>query len=405
MAVGAPRFPDLPSIAGFKTTATASGIKRHDMVDLLLVEMENTCSVAGVFTQNQVVAAPVEICRARLAVGRARALLVNSGNANARTGPQGMDDALALGKQCAELLGVPESEIFLASTGVIGERLPMEKPAAALPEMAKKLAPGGWQEAAQAIMTTDTFPKGARRSTSIEGASVEVIGIAKGAGMIHPDMATMLSFLFTDAAITQQALQTLLSRAIEESFNSISVDGDTSTNDTVLLFASGAAGHAVIDDPDSPEAAPLMEAILGVCLDLAQAIIRDAEGATKFVTITVSGAKSRADAKQVAFSVAKSPLVKTALFGSDPNWGRILCAVGYAKVPLDVDRIAIRLGDVTVVENGVLSPGYREKDGARVMGEEEIGISIDLGLGDASEQVWTSDLSHGYVTINADYRT
>ncbi|MBF0189409.1 MAG: bifunctional glutamate N-acetyltransferase/amino-acid acetyltransferase ArgJ [Magnetococcales bacterium] len=405
MAVGNIPSMDLPPVRGFRMAATASGVKTNGTLDLLLVEMEPHCSVAGVFTKNRVPAAPVQLCRERASYNVAEGLIVNSGNANASTGIQGMLDCKTMASAAATALGVPAERIFVSSTGVIGEPLPVHHIVQATPELANQLTDDGWKEAAEAIMTTDTFPKGSFRQFEVMEHAATVVGIAKGSGMIHPDMATMLGFLFTDSAITSQALQVLLSRAVEASFNSISVDGDTSTNDTVLVFASGRAEHALIDDPDDPQAQPLAQALCQVCRDLAQTIVRDGEGATKFITVTVKGAGSETDAKQVGLTVAGSSLVKTACFGSDPNWGRIIAAVGNAGVELTPETITIHLGDVLIVEQGGRADSYTEAAGQAVMDQEEITITIDLGLGDAESTVWTSDLSHEYVTINADYRT
>ncbi|MBF0621627.1 MAG: bifunctional glutamate N-acetyltransferase/amino-acid acetyltransferase ArgJ [Magnetococcales bacterium] len=405
MAVGIPPSLEAPEVAGFKLSTAACGIKANGKQDLLLVRMEPAASVAGVFTRNQVVAAPVQLCRDRLSEQTARGLLVNSGNANACNGPQGMLDALALSHAVSDALNAPDDHVFVSSTGVIGEALPVEKPLAVIKEMAIKAKSASWDQAAKAIMTTDTFPKVESRIIATPEGDANIVGIAKGAGMIHPNMATLLVYLFTDATVAAPALQTMLKRAMTNSFNSITVDGDTSTNDTVLLFASGAAGLPEITDADHPSAKPVADAINEICQALAHWIIKDAEGATKFISVTVSGARSVSDAKQIAMTVAKSPLVKTACYGNDPNWGRILAAVGYAEVPLDVDAVDIFLGDVQIVSKGGRAGRYTEQAGKAVMQKEEIAIHINLNLGDAHHTVWTSDLSQGYVSINADYRT
>ncbi|WP_130472027.1 bifunctional glutamate N-acetyltransferase/amino-acid acetyltransferase ArgJ [Candidatus Magnetaquicoccus inordinatus] len=407
MAVTHSPFPDLPLVQGFRLATAACGLKQSGALDLLLVEMAAETTVAGLFTRNQVVAAPVTLCRQRLAQnqGMARALLVNAGNANAVNGERGMQDALALSQQVASLLQLPEEAVLLASTGVIGVPLPLHKPQQAIPELVENLRASGWQSAAQAIMTTDTFAKGAGRTLTLGGKEVQVVGISKGAGMIHPDMATMLAFLFTDAAVAPELLQRIVQQAVEESFNSISVDGDTSTNDTVLLCASGASGAPLLRDASAPEALRLLAAVTEVCQELAQAIVRDGEGASKFIQIQVEGARNRQEAKQVALSIAKSPLVKTACAGSDPNWGRILAAVGYAGVPLAVERLSLWLGEVAVVADGGRLASYREQQGKEVMQREEIVIRVGLGLGEASHTVWSCDLTHGYITINAEYHT
>ena len=404
MAIGVPAPIAVPPVPGFRIATAACGIKPGGQSDLLLVEM-TASTVAGVFTRNQVIAAPVTLCLDRLPHGLARGLLVNSGNANAANGPRGMANALNLSRAAAKALGVPEEYIFLASTGTIGQQLPVDRPLQAIPAMKNQMKASAWQQAATAIMTTDTFAKVAHRQFNLNGKSATLAGIAKGAGMIHPNMATMLAFLFTDAAVSAPTLQTLLERAVATSFNSISVDGDTSTNDTMLAFASGVAGNPSLEEPDDPRAAPLADALTGLCTTLAQYVVRDGEGASKFITITVSGAQNPDAAKKTAMSVAKSPLVKTACAGSDPNWGRILAAVGNAEVPLVVDRISIHLGEHLVVANGIRAPGYTEKKGQEVMNREEITIHINLGQGNASHTVWTCDLTHDYITINADYRT
>lgn len=401
MAVGRLLEEDIPPIAGFRLATVAAGIKASGTEDLLLVEMDRPCAVAGLFTRNQVRAAPVELCSQRLKHGEARALLVNAGNANVANGPTGHQGALATTRAVAAALNVPEEQVFVASTGVIGQRFPAEKAVAAIPGLAGTLQAGGWWQAARAIMTTDTFPKACQRRIMMGETPVHIAGIAKGAGMIHPDMATMLAFLFTDAAIHPGLLQELLTGAVHESFNSITVDGDTSTNDTVLAFASGAAGETVHREGCQPFAQALRE----VCAVLAQSIVRDGEGASRFITLTVTGAASVAAARQVAFAVAHSPLVKTAFFGGDPNWGRILAAVGYAGVPIHLEKLTITLGGLRVVQGGLRDPDYHEAQGAAIMARPEITLHIDLGGGEAHATVWTCDLSHDYVTINADYTT
>ncbi|MBF0154379.1 MAG: bifunctional glutamate N-acetyltransferase/amino-acid acetyltransferase ArgJ [Magnetococcales bacterium] len=405
MAVGVTPPIDFPPVAGFRVAATACGLKTNGRPDLILVHMQPTAAVAGVFTRNLVAAAPVQICRERLPGGEAAALLVNAGNANAGTGAQGMKHALEVSHTVARELAVADGRIFLSSTGVIGQPLPVDKIQGAIPGLVANLCADGWDDAARAITTTDTFPKARHRRCTLDGRPVIVAGMAKGAGMIHPDMATMLAYVFTDAAITSQAWQQLLTRAAQKSFNCITVDGDTSTNDTLLGFASGLAGNDPLTDPDSPSAAPLATALTDLCLELAQLIVRDGEGATKLITITVSGAATEAAARHIGKVVAHSPLVKTACFGHDPNWGRILAAVGRAGVPLDVEAVDIHLGDVQIVHKGGLAPSYTEEQGARVMAAPEITIRIDLHAGQATATTWTCDLSHDYVTINADYRT
>jgi glutamate N-acetyltransferase / amino-acid N-acetyltransferase len=405
MAIALPILKPLPPVPGFTTAWIASGIKANGDSDLLLVSMVENTTVAGLFTQNRVVAAPVTLCRERLPAGVARALIVNSGNANVANGPQGMETAKTITKTVAKALNIPEETVFTASTGVIGESLPIEKPIGAIPKLTATLNDNGWLGAAQAIMTTDTQPKAASRQIELDGKKITITGIAKGAGMIHPNMATMLAFLFTDAAITTTALQTILGDAVETTFNSVTVDGDTSTNDTLMAFASGLAGNSPITDPKAEDAAQFVSAINDLCRELAQWLIRDGEGVTKFVTITVAGAKTEADAKEVAMSVAKSPLVKTAFAGCDPNWGRILCAIGYAGIEFPVEEIDIFLGEVQIVKGGVRAPDYREVQGQEVMNREEITVLIDLKSGSASRTIWTCDLTHEYIKINADYRS
>ncbi|GAB0057966.1 Glutamate N-acetyltransferase/amino-acid [Candidatus Magnetaquicoccaceae bacterium FCR-1] len=408
MAVSPPPIPDfLPPLAGFRLAVASCGIKngRRERDDLLLVEMAPETTVAGLFTRNRVQAAPVVLSRQRLAWGRARGLLVNSGNANAVTGEAGMRAALETSALAAHLIGADEHELFVASTGVIGTPLPVEQIVSEMPGMVDSLAAGGWERAARAIMTTDTFPKLASRECRIGAESVRIIGMTKGAGMIRPDMATMLAFLFTDADIASASLRTLLNRAVAGSFNAISVDGDQSTNDTMLLFASGRAGNGRVESADDPRLAEFAQALHAVCRELAQAIVRDGEGASKFVTLTVSGAAGDAEAKQVAMAIANSPLVKTALAGSDPNWGRILAAAGYAGVGFDPGALSLWLGEVLVVERGQLANTYEEARGAAVMAAAEIAIRLDLGGGAGTSTVWTCDLTHDYITINADYRT
>ncbi len=391
---------NLQPVPGVRLAATGAGIRYQGRDDLVLVELAEGTVSAAIFTQNRFCAAPVIVARRHLASSAPRFLLINSGNANAGTGREGEQGAQASCAAVAQLSGVSTESVLPFSTGVIGEPLPFERIEAALPRLVESLSDAGWDAAARAIMTTDTVPKGISRQVEIDGARVTITGIAKGSGMIHPNMATMLSFIATDAQISRAGLQTLLESCAETSFNSITVDGDTSTNDACVLMATGAAGVSVEGDP------VFRGALQAVFDHLAQAIVRDAEGATKFVEISVSGAASRAEAKTVAYTVATSPLVKTALFASDPNWGRILAAVGRAPVTqLDVSRVTIRLGDVTVIERGEPATGYSEAAGAEVMAGNEIRIGIVLDQGAAGATVWTSDLSHEYVRINAEYRT
>ncbi|MCI0508513.1 glutamate N-acetyltransferase [Chromohalobacter marismortui] len=402
MAVGEARFPAMPAIEGIRLGTAMASIKASGRRDLVVIELPASTALAATFTRNAFCAAPVHVARRHLEADRPRYLLVNTGNANAGTGEQGMRDAEQSCQALGELAGVAAQSVLPFSTGVIGEPLPVKRLCDALPEALAALASDGWQTAAEGILTTDTRTKGATRRIEIGGQPVTINGIAKGSGMIKPDMATMLSFVFTDAAIDNARLQRLLRRAVDDSFNCITVDSDTSTNDACTLAATGRGARIDSDEHEARFAAALTE----VLVELAQAIIRDAEGATKFVTLKVEGAKARQEALDVAFTVAHSPLVKTALYASDANWGRILAAVGRAPIPdLDVSRVAIDLGDVALVESGGRAASYTEAAGSAVMAESEITIRIRLGRGDVAATVWTSDLSHDYVSINADYRS
>ncbi|WP_415879770.1 bifunctional glutamate N-acetyltransferase/amino-acid acetyltransferase ArgJ [Methylomonas sp. TEB] len=404
MAVGQIDFPTMHAVKGIKLGTCNAGIKQTVRDDILVLEMADGGSCAAVFTQNAFCAAPVHIAKAHLSQNP-RWLLVNSGNANAGTGKQGLQDAFAC---CANLAGEVEAlaqQVLPFSTGVIGEPLPVEKLTAALPSAVENLAESHWDRAARAIMTTDTFPKGASVIIDIAGHPVTITGISKGAGMIQPNMATMLGFVATDANIEQSLLQQCLSAAAEKSFNRITVDGDTSTNDACVLLASGSSSAPEIL-ADSAEFATFAEAVMTVCKRLAELIIRDGEGATKLMRIVVEQARDSAEAVQVAKTIAHSPLVKTAFFASDPNWGRILAAVGRAGVEnMDLDKIEIYLGTVCIVENGGRARSYTEQDGQRVMNQEEIVVTVRLGRGTASEEVLTCDFSYDYVKINAEYRT
>jgi glutamate N-acetyltransferase/amino-acid N-acetyltransferase len=390
-------------IAGLRLGAAGAGIKRADRDDVLLIELDEGSACAAVFTRNAFCAAPVIVAREHLA-RRPLRLLVNSGNANAGTGARGLEDARQTCRALAELAGSEAERVMPFSTGVIGEYLPMGKIAAALPKAVEALAEEGWERAARAIMTTDTRPKLARRAVSLEGKEVALIGIAKGAGMIQPDMATLLAFIGTDARLGQSLLQTLLAEAADRSFNCITVDGDTSTNDACVLMATGKAGPVI--EAGSPHLPAFAEALQAVCDELAEAIVRDGEGATKFMRIVVEQARDEAEARRVAKTVAHSPLVKTAFFAGDPNWGRILAAVGRAGCEnLDIDKVAIWLGDVRIVEKGGRAADYREEAGQKAMAETDIEVRIALGRGVASQRVLTCDFSYDYVKINAEYRT
>jgi glutamate N-acetyltransferase/amino-acid N-acetyltransferase len=407
-----PPTPDsLLPVAGITLGAAAARIKNWDRHDVLLVLCEPGTVAAGVFTQNRFCAAPVIVCRRHLARqhdagGGMRALVVNAGNANAGTGEPGLADAHAECVAVARLLDCAPEDVLPYSTGVIMEPLPVDRVIAALPVAKAAARADGWFAAAQAIMTTDTVPKGASRRVTVDGVAVTVTGIAKGAGMIHPDMATMLSFMATDAPIAAALLERIVREVADVSFNGATVDGDTSTNDSFVLAATGRAKLAPIVDAADARLAPIRAAIEECAVALAQAIVRDGEGATKFIAIRVEGGRTADECKRVAFGIAHSPLVKTAFFASDPNLGRIVCAIGNtAAADTDPARISFWLDDVLVVDHGGRAASYREEDGKRVMQQEEIGIRVDLDRGKAAATVWTCDFSHDYVTINADYRS
>ncbi|MFP4404693.1 bifunctional glutamate N-acetyltransferase/amino-acid acetyltransferase ArgJ [Rhodosalinus sp.] len=395
------RFPDLPVVGGVTLATTAAGVRYTGRDDVLLVRLDPGSTVAGVFTRSATRAAPVLDCEAKIGAESAEgaAFLVNAGNANAFTGRHGVEAVEALTRAAGVATGLPPARVFTSSTGVIGEPLPHDRISVKLQDLAAALAPGGWQAAARAIMTTDTFPKGAGATVEVGGTPVHIAGIAKGSGMIAPDMATMLVYLFTDAALSRAALKAMVSELADRTFNCITVDGDTSTSDTLLMGATGASGVSA----EGNEA--FRTALERVMLDLAQQVVRDGEGATKFVEVAVTGAASDADARTHALSIANSPLVKTAIAGEDPNWGRIVMAVGKSGAAADRDRLTIRFGEVLVAENGWVSPGYREEDAAAHMKGQEIRIGVDLGLGSGAATVWTCDLTHGYIDINADYRS
>lgn len=401
-------YPQMPDIAGVRFATAEAGIKYKGRTDVLLMLVDEGTSVAGVFTKSRCPSAPVDWCRANLSGGTARALLVNSGNANAFTGKKGQAAVELSAQIIAKAVGCAPSEIYLASTGVIGEPLAAEKFTAVADGLAERAVSGSWVETAKAIMTTDTYPKVATRTVDLDGVSVALNGIAKGAGMIAPDMATMLSFLFTDAPIEASVLQALLSASVDGSFNAITVDSDTSTSDTVLLFATGKAtgrGAPMISDVHDPRLNAFRAALADLMRDLAHQIVKDGEGARKFVEITVTGAESDTSAKRIALSIANSPLVKTAVAGEDANWGRVVMAVGKAGEPADRDRLAIWFGDVRVAVEGERDPDYSEDAASAVMREAEIPLRVDLGLGNGKATVWTCDLTKGYVEINGDYRS
>ena len=412
MAVNSPKpvAADLQAVAGIEIGVAEAGIKKPNRKDLLVLKLAPTATVAGVFTLNRFCAAPVQIAKANLAAVTAgaapiRALLVNTGNANAGTGESGLADAQASCAALAELLGCTPQQILPFSTGVILEPLPVQRLVAGLPQAVSALTSDNWFSAAEAIMTTDTQPKAGSRSVSIGGHAVTLTGISKGAGMIKPNMATMLGFLAFDATVAQPVLDQLVKQAADKSFNCITIDGDTSTNDSFMLVATG-AGSLVIDSIDSPHYAQLAAAVTELSTFLAQAIVRDGEGATKFMTVTVEDGRNVEECRKIAYSIAHSPLVKTAFFASDPNLGRILAAIGYAGVDdLDVGQLNLYLDDVWVAKNGGRNPDYQEQDGQRVMQQSEITIRVKLARGDATATLWTCDLSHDYVSINADYRS
>jgi glutamate N-acetyltransferase / amino-acid N-acetyltransferase len=392
-------------LAGVRLAAAASGIRYSGRTDLCLIELAPGTTVAGVLTRSLTASAPVDWCRSSLKRGRARAIVVNSGNANAFTGKLGRDAVTRTVDAAAKALGAKKNEIFVASTGVIGEPLPDGKITAALPALRGKLDADAWQVAARAIMTTDTFPKLATRTAEIDGTKVTLTGIAKGSGMIAPDMATMLAFAFTDAAIPAPVLQGLLARANDRSFNAVTVDGDTSTSDTLLLCATGQAKHKRVRAASDAHLGSFRAALDDLLIDLAHQVVRDGEGASKFVSITVTGAASAGAARRIGLAVANSPLVKTAIAGEDANWGRIVMAVGKAGEKADRDKLAITIGGVRVAAKGLRLPDYDEAPVAAHMKGQDIVIEVDVGVGRGSATVWTCDLTHGYIDINADYRS
>ena len=405
MPVGLGPLPTLHPVPGFELGIASAGIKRPGRKDVVVMRCAEGSRVAGVTTTNAFCAAPVILTRERL-LGEVRYLLTNTGNANAGTGEPGLLNARRACASLAALAGVAESAVLPFSTGVIGEPLPVEKIEGALQAALDDLAADHWAEAAIGIMTTDTLPKGASRQFVHEGVTVTVTGISKGAGMIRPNMATMLGYIATDAKVAPGVLQDLLRDGANKSFNRITIDGDTSTNDCCMLIATGQAALPEITQASGALFAALKQAVFEVCMDVAQAIVRDGEGATKFVTVQVNGGATHQECLDVAYAVAHSPLIKTALFASDPNWGRILAAVGYAGVPqLDVSKIDVFLGAVCIASRGCRAASYTEDQGAAVMAEAEITIRIELGRGSCSETIWTTDLSHEYVKINAEYRT
>jgi glutamate N-acetyltransferase/amino-acid N-acetyltransferase len=398
----------MPAVEGVRMATAAAGIKYKNRTDVLLMVFDRPAAVAGVFTKSKCPSAPVDFCRANLPHGVARAVVVNSGNANAFTGVKGRQATALTAQSAAAAVGCEENEVYLASTGVIGEPLDATKFSGVLGEMHKNATGDFWQEAAKAIMTTDTYPKVATRTAEIGGVAVTINGIAKGAGMIAPDMATMLSFVVTDADIAAPVLQAMLSAGVEPSFNSMTVDSDTSTSDTLMLFGTGAAadrGQKRVEAVDDPALSSFREALNDLLKDLAIQVARDGEGATKMLEITVTGATSDQAAKTIALSIANSPLVKTAAAGEDANWGRIVMAVGKAGEPADRDKLAIWFGHVRVAVNGERDPDYSEEAASDVMKKQDIPVRVDLGLGQGRATVWTCDLTKEYVAINGDYRS
>jgi glutamate N-acetyltransferase/amino-acid N-acetyltransferase len=396
----------LHSISGIRLGIASAGIKKPGRRDMTLIELAPGSRVAGVFTQNRFCAAPVTLCKSHLQSGNIRALVVNTGNANAGTGEDGLNRARQTCAAVAQLFDITPEQVLPFSTGVILEPLPIDKMLSALPAAKADLSEGHWAEAAHAIMTTDTVAKAASTQIQLGGKTVNVTGIAKGSGMIHPNMATMLGYVATDAAVSQDMLDRLVKEVADVSFNCVTVDGDTSTNDSFILIATGQAGNAEVSDSASADYAELKAALNRVAIQLAQAMARDGEGATKFMTVQIEGGRNHAECKQIAYAIARSPLVKTAFFASDPNLGRILAAIGYAGVTdLDVNNMEVYLGDVLVAEKGGRATSYTEAMGAAVMKEAEITIRAVLHRGEAIATIWTCDFSYDYVKINAEYRT
>jgi glutamate N-acetyltransferase/amino-acid N-acetyltransferase len=398
------RFPDLPEIAGVTRHTVRAGYKNWDRADLSFVALADNSTVAGVMTKSKCPSPEVEYCREALKSGSARALLVNAGNANAFTGNKGRAAVEMMAQATAQHLGCSANQVFISSTGVIGVPLPQDKAKAGL-EAAFNSAPCSWLDLTNAIGTTDTFPKAATCSAMIGDQRVNLVGVVKGSGMIEPDMATMLGYIFTDAKIAPNLLQKMLGNANEASFSCITVDSDTSTSDTVLAFATGKADHPRLETMESPGADAFQAALSDLCRQLAHLVVRDGEGASKFIEIRISGAVSDDSARIIGKSIANSPLVKTAIAGEDANWGRVVMAVGKAGEPAERDLLSIAFGGVTVAQNGLVVEGYDEAPVAKHLKGREIMITVDLGLGDGTATVWTCDLTHGYIAINADYRT
>jgi len=406
MAVGLNKPSRLLPIEGIKIATVAAGIRYPDRDDMVLMTMVDGATTAGVFTQNKFCAAPVTLAKQHLSQSMPRALLINSGNANAGTGIQGMDNAVASCAAVAKKFNCKLSEVLPFSTGVIGEQLSMDKLQAGIASLVENGRQDNWLSAAEAIMTTDTLAKGSSRQLIINGETITITGMVKGSGMINPNMATLLAYVATDACIDSQLLQVMLEKSSAASFNRITVDSDTSTNDALMLIATGKTKLALMSSMDEPASQLFYESLESLLIELATAVIRDAEGATKFVKVTIKNGHSLADCETIAYSMAHSPLVKTALFASDPNWGRLLMAIGKADVrSLDVSKIAVKINDLNLLKNGEPANDYTEAAGQAVFQQDEIEITVDLNQGDANYHVWTSDLSHDYVSINADYRS
>jgi len=398
-------LPDVPVVPGVKLAACQAGIRYAGRTDLMMAVLDPGTTVAGVLTKSKTCSAPVLWCRQNLLKGKARALVVNSGNANAFTGRKGAEATRMTAQAAATAVGCAPDEVYVSSTGVIGEPLDASKFAHLLGSLAKSAAPDAWHDAARAIMTTDTFPKLVTRTVRLGGSDVVINGFAKGAGMIAPDLATMLAYIFTDAAVDQAALQEMLAAGADKTFNCITIDSDTSTSDTVLLFATGAAGTTEIKDASSAEGRNFAAALHDLMHELALWVVKDGEGLSKLIRIDVTGAESDAAARRIGFSIANSPLVKTAVAGGDPNWGRVVMAVGKAGEAADRDRLSITYGDVVVAKDGERAATYDEKTVAAYMEGLEIAIGVDIGLGSGRATVWTCDLTHDYISINADYRS
>ncbi|GMQ92098.1 MAG: bifunctional glutamate N-acetyltransferase/amino-acid acetyltransferase ArgJ [Gammaproteobacteria bacterium] len=406
MSVGLKALPQLLAVTGVSLGTAPAGIRQKNRDDVTIISCHPGTVISAVFTQNRFLAAPVLVAKKHLGQSSPRALIINSGNANAGTGEQGIQDTLSCCAELAQHLQCAEYEILPFSTGVIGEPLPVGQIRKVIPECISDLSEENWPAAARSIMTTDTVAKGVCQQLNINGETVTITGIAKGAGMIHPNMATLLTFIATDAAIEKTVLDAILTYCVDRSFNRITVDGDTSTNDACVLMATGSRTGAKITQTGDENGKAFMSVLLKVFQELAQAVIRDAEGATKFITIEVVDGRDEEDCLQVAKSVALSPLVKTAFFASDPNWGRILAAIGYAPIAeLDISKVSIALNDVMVLRNGTLASSYTEEQGQAVMQHEEITVRISLGQGQDQARIWTSDLSHDYVSINSEYRS